>query len=121
MKPCSLLGASPHQVGAEPYQSPSRFFPLGRGGWFGSGIFGGRGSGGVGTGVGLAGTGPGIGSVGTGKGGCSGGIGTSGGTLGVCSRILILILMLVLVLEGLADIDDDVSLSTTIMGYSICR
>jgi hypothetical protein len=72
-----------------PYQSPLTF-PIGSGGRFGSGVFGGSGSGGFGTGVGRVGTGPGIGSVGNGRGGCSGGSGTSGGMLGVCGPILVL-------------------------------
>ncbi|HEX6566307.1 MAG TPA: hypothetical protein VF020_18595 [Chthoniobacterales bacterium] len=104
------------------YLSPLTF-PIGSGGRFGSGVFGGIGSGGTGTGVGLVGTGPGIGSVGTGKGGCSGGIGTSGGTLGVCSSplVLLLVLVLVLVLERSAGIETKLSLSKAIMGNSTHR
>jgi hypothetical protein len=72
------------------------------------------GSGGVGTGVGGVGTGPGIGSVGNGSGGCSGGSGTSGGMFGVCSPMLVL----VLVLEGAASIDSNLILLKVIIGLS---
>ena len=91
--------------------------PVGCGGWFGSGVFGGIGSGGVGTGVGLVGTGPGRGSVGTGNGGCSGGTGISGGTPGGISGP-IFAFVIVLVLEGWADIEHELVLSDSIMGYS---
>ena len=94
-KAAPLQLALTETVTTPPYQSPLTL-PVGCGGWFGSGVFGGIGSGGVGTGVGLVGMGPGIGSVGNGNGGCSGGRGTSGGMLGVCGPILILIPVLVL-------------------------
>ena len=99
---------------------PTTPAPVGCGGRFGSGVFGGTGLGGCGTGVGRVGTGPGIGSVGTGNGGCSGGTGTSGGTLGVLSA-LILILVLVLVLERCADVKDDLWLSNNVMDDSPVR
>ena len=100
------------------------------------------GSGGIGTGVGLVGIGLGIGSVGIGNGGCSGGTGISGGTLGGLSGpIFIFVLVLptspawkekgnitlgfvgqaVLVLECPADNEDDLVLSTAIMGNSALR
>ncbi|MBV9876187.1 MAG: hypothetical protein JO025_15780 [Verrucomicrobia bacterium] len=90
-KAAPLQLALTETVTTPPYQSPLTS-PVGCGGWFGSGVFGGIGSGGTGTGVGRVGMGPGIGSVGTGKGGCSGGTGISGGTLGVCNCIIILVL-----------------------------
>ena len=62
--------------------------PRGRGGWFGSGLFGGIGCGGWGIGDGSVGIGLGNGSEGMGKGGCFGGTGTSGGLCGTLSRAL---------------------------------